>query len=97
MCRQILSRHGILIGGHVLSVGPAEDRRFNMADIEPEILKSLSREYFPVLFPSIRQEMRRQIEEARLALDSLGGGGGMRCDRIADRDGKPHVRREWRI
>ena len=73
VCRQILSRHGILIGGHVLSVGPAEDRRFNMADIEPEILKSLSREYFPVLFPSIRQEMRRQIEEARLALDRLGG------------------------
>ena len=41
VCRQILSRHGILIGGHVLSVGPAEDRRFNMADIEPEILDSL--------------------------------------------------------
>lgn len=64
-----------------------------MADIEPEILKSLSREYFPVLFPSIRQEMRRQIEEARLALDSLGGVVECAVTGLPDRDGKPHVRR----
>ncbi len=73
VCRQILKRRGIEIGGHVLSVGSVREEPFKEVSLNSETLEKLSGQYFPVLSPEKREEMKTAIENARLALDSLGG------------------------
>ncbi len=73
ICRQILKRRGIEIGGHVLSVGNVREEPFQEVLLDGKTLEGLSSQYFPVLCPEKREEMKKAIEKARLALDSLGG------------------------
>lgn len=73
VCRQLLERKGIQIGSHVLSIGTVEEPGFDPVSVSPSCLKELSRQYFPVLCPEKREEMKAEVEEARLSLDSVGG------------------------
>ncbi len=73
VCRQILSRRGIRIAGHVASIGPIRDSLFPETDIPVELMERLSSVYFPVIDAGAETAMRDVIEEARMSLDSVGG------------------------
>ena len=77
VCRQLLERRGILVASHVVQVGrdapDAVDPAFDGTAIDPEELRTLSRQYFPVREPRAREAMGRVIQEARLRQDSVGG------------------------
>lgn len=70
VCRQILSRRGIVIGAHARSIGSVQDIPLEPS---PQILQQLSTEYFPVLNADKKKAMYREIEQARTAQDSIGG------------------------
>ncbi len=72
VCRQILLRRGIHIGAHALSIGPVRDDAFPV-EIPDEMLDALARESFPTLNPNAKARMLDEIEDARKALDSVGG------------------------
>lgn len=73
VCRQILARRGIRIGGHVASVASVADIPFDPVQIPDQLLEELSAAYFPVIDVEKKEEMRALIEEARMAQDSVGG------------------------
>lgn len=70
VCRQILARHGIVLGAHALSIGSISD---SLLEPCPKVLSQLSGEYFPVLDAEKKAAMYREIEAARAAQDSIGG------------------------
>lgn len=73
VARQILARRGILVASHVASIGEVEDLAFDPVSIPVELMKRLSGEYFPVIDPDRKAEMRAVIESARMDCDSVGG------------------------
>ena len=73
MCRQLLEKRGVVIGGHVLSVGSVQDERFDPVNVSKEELSDLSQRYFPVRGEGVEEAMREEIESARMAQDSIGG------------------------
>ncbi len=73
IARQILEKRGIHIGAHALQIGPVQDRRFDPIHVRNEDLMRLSTSYFSLLDPEKEAPMRAVIEEARQALDSVGG------------------------
>ncbi len=73
VCRQILEKRGVHIGGHVLSIGPVRDTPFDPVHVSPAELDRLAARYFPVIGEGVEDAMRAEIETARMALDSIGG------------------------
>ena len=73
VCRQILKRRGVTIGAHVLAVHGVRDEPFDPAGVPAALLETLSERYFPTVRPEAETAMRAKIEEARRALDSVGG------------------------
>ena len=73
VCLQILERRGVRIAAHIRSVGEAEDRPFRELGEDPGTLDALAQAPFPVLEERAGEEMRRLIQEAREAGDSVGG------------------------
>lgn len=73
VCRQILSRRGVTIGGHVYSVGSVSDTPFDPVKISEKELIVLSKKSFPVVSAQAEKAMREEIEAARTARDSVGG------------------------
>lgn len=73
VCRQILEKRGVHIGGHVLSIGPVRDTPFDPVHVSPAELDRLAARYFPVIGEGVEEAMREEIETARMALDSIGG------------------------
>lgn len=74
VARQILERRGITVGSHVVQIGEStKERSFDAVAADPALLERLSGEYFPVIDPDAREEMRQIIEKARLDADSVGG------------------------
>ena len=73
ICRQILERRGIRIGGHVASVAQIQDTLFDPVDIPAELLETLSPTYFPVIDAGKKEAMAALIEDARMSQDSVGG------------------------
>lgn len=73
VCRQILARRGIRIGAHVLSIHGVFDTPFDPVSIPDSLLEDLSSRYFPTLSEKSQEEMRAEIETARINLDSVGG------------------------
>ncbi len=72
--RQILSRRGIVVASHVVQIGECQgDSSFDPVHPDIPLLERLSTEYFPVIDPAAREEMRQAIEAARLENDSVGG------------------------
>ncbi len=74
VARQLLERRGILVASHVVQIGGSTgESSFDGVHVDQALLKRLSGEYFPVIDPAAREEMRQIIEEARLEADSVGG------------------------
>ncbi len=73
VCRQILKRHGITVGGHIAAIAGIADQPFNSAAVTAEQLDRLSAVPFSLNDPSVEQKMRDAVETARLDLDSVGG------------------------
>ena len=65
-----LENEGIKIGTHIKSIGNAVDRNFDNLDSD---ISYLSDKPFPVLCEKSGDEMKAEIEKARLDLDSIGG------------------------
>lgn len=73
VCRAILRRRGVAIGGHVRRIGDVEDRAFDPAGVDAVQLDALAEQTFPLIDDSRRAVMRDAVEAARRAGDSLGG------------------------
>ena len=73
VCRQILARRGVTIGGHIYAIGNLFDIPFDPVDITAEHLNNLQRSFFALNKPDTEIPMRRMIDEARLQRDSVGG------------------------
>ena len=71
--RPALESRGVFIGGHVCQIGPICDERFDPVRVNGELLKNLSKDYFAVLNPPVREEMRRLVQTAAKNGDSVGG------------------------
>ncbi len=74
VARQILERRGILAASHVVQIGGSKlGSSFDSVTVDKALLNRLSSEYFPVIDPAAREEMRQIIEAARKDADSVGG------------------------
>ncbi len=74
VARQILERRDILLASHVVQIGEsAKENSFDGVHEDRELLRRLGGEYFPVIDPAAREEMRQIIETARKNADSVGG------------------------
>ena len=73
LCRQILRRRGVTVGGHIAAIGGVEDRRFDPVAVSSEQLEALSRVPFSLLDPAVEPFMRSAVEAARMEADSVGG------------------------
>ena len=73
ICRQILKDEGITVGGHILSVGNVCETSFDPVNVSAEHLETLNAKLFALNNPEAEELMRKEIEEARLEGDSVGG------------------------
>jgi len=69
---QILARRGIYVGAHLASVGTEEDTPFPLQPTK-ELLAEIAAKPFPVIDDGKGEAMRSAIQDARSALDSVGG------------------------
>lgn len=73
ICRQILARRGILIGGHIKNIGQVFDAPMDYVNVDGVTLDKLGQNFFALLDPGKEELMRAEIETARLEQDSVGG------------------------
>lgn len=73
VCKQILARRGVTVGGHILCVGTVYDHAFDPMRIHPDKLRALSNQYFALNNPECEEQMRAVIEAAKEDGDSVGG------------------------
>lgn len=73
VCRQILESRGIKIAAHINSIGTVNDTPFNPVCIEDELIEKLNNSTFALIDGSVEDAMRKQVEDARMSLDSIGG------------------------
>lgn len=73
VCRQILRRKGIAVGGHVLCIGDVYDEPLPTVQLDNSVLETLSKKTFATFSPEAEKKMRDTIEAARMAQDSVGG------------------------
>nr|MDD6336592.1 chorismate synthase [bacterium] len=73
ICMQILSRRGVHVGAHILSIGSARDTAMDAAAISPEQLDALAASAFPVLDPGAVAAMEAEVAAAAADRDSIGG------------------------
>lgn len=73
VCRQILRRRGVSIGGHIYEIGGVRDASFDAVNLGNGLLEKLASRPFSLCNPDIEQKMRDKIEAARKDGDSVGG------------------------
>ena len=73
ICRQILEKHGIVIGSHVLKIHAIWDTPFNAVSLDADALRLLNQEPFTVIDLQKKREMCARIAQAQAEKDSLGG------------------------
>lgn len=73
VCRQILRRRGVTVGGHILRIADAWDDAFDPVNVTAEQLEALSARPFSLLREKAEPAMRNAVEAARMAADSVGG------------------------
>ncbi len=73
VCRQILARRGITVGGHIYAIGNVYDIPFDPVEVNAEQLVELQKHFFALNKPETEPTMRRMIDEARMERDSVGG------------------------
>lgn len=71
--KQILAQKGVTVGAHIKQIGGVRDDLADYNDISVELLKKLSSSCFSLIDENIESDMRKEIEKARLNLDSVGG------------------------
>lgn len=73
ICKQILKKRGITIGGHVLNIGEVYDIGFNPVSVDEELLDNLSSSYFSTISDNAKEQMRELILDIGKEGDSIGG------------------------
>lgn len=73
ICRQVLSRRGITIGGHILNIGEMFDIGFNPVTVDKPQLESLNTGYFSTISAEAKEQMRSLILDTAKDGDSIGG------------------------
>lgn len=73
MCKLFLRSKGIEVGSHIASVGQIMDTPFDDINVSKEQLAALRTQAYPVINPRAQEAMLNQIEQVRLARDSIGG------------------------
>lgn len=73
VCRQILARRGVRIAGHIAAIGAVDDVPFDPVHVPQALLETLSRSPFALIDGAKEAAMRQEVDEARRALDSVGG------------------------
>ena len=73
VCKQILRRRGVHVGGHILEIAGVRDRRFDPVAVNGGMLEALSARPFSLLDPAVEAAMREKVEAARMDCDSVGG------------------------
>ena len=73
MCKLFLRSKGMTVGSHIASIGQIMDTPFDDVEISAQQLEELRLQQYPVINPRAQQAMLDQIEQARLAQDSMGG------------------------
>lgn len=74
IAKQILSKNGIFVVGHVLQIGKAKDTEFCSTSIYQDLIEKLSTEYFATISESAKKKMNSEIMAAKLDnADSIGG------------------------
>lgn len=72
IAKQILKQHGIRIGGHILSVGTVEDKRFDIS-CDDQLLDTLLSKPYPTINDDVFANMEQVILNAKASRDSVGG------------------------
>ncbi len=72
VCKQILEDKGITISAYISQIGDIKGASYMDNDIEKIDLNNIDKD-FPLLDNSKKEEMLKEIENAREELDSLGG------------------------
>ncbi len=73
ICRQLLEKDGIRIAAHISSIGSVNDKCFNPIEIDNALIDRLNNMKFTLIDESVEENMRAQVESARMSLDSIGG------------------------
>lgn len=73
IAKQILSRRGIEVGAHLLSVGTIKDAAYSTVGLTKEELLSPAAKELPVLDEAAGAKMAAEIEAVKRELDSVGG------------------------
>ena len=73
VARQFLAARGIQIGAHIAAIAGIADERFDPVRVDAGQLCALRGMRFPLLRPSLEDAMRAAVQDARDALDSVGG------------------------
>lgn len=73
VCRQILARRSITVGGHILRIGGVDDVRFDPVSVTAAQLDALSAVPFSLCNAAAEAPMREAVEAARMQCDSVGG------------------------
>ena len=73
VCRQILARRGVTVGGHIYAIGNMYDDPFDPVSVNADQLLALQEKFFALNRPEAERGMRRRIDDARSDRDSVGG------------------------
>lgn len=73
IAKQILKSRGILIGGHIKSIGHVEDKSFDGIDVNEELLERLKTSKIPTIEKEKGIEMETLILDVKEEKDSIGG------------------------
>lgn len=70
---QFLSMKGITIGTHLLRIGSIEDDRLDPVNPSTDLLEAFKKMRFPVIRKELVERMKKEIDDARMDRDSVGG------------------------
>ena len=73
VCKQLLARRGIFVGGHIAAIGGVADTSFDPVGLTQSELLAPGERPFPVLNEAAGEEMKAVIAAARAERDSVGG------------------------
>ena len=73
LCLQLLEKHGVTVGAHILSIENERDEAVDALSVTPEMLIDASRREPPVFSEQAGERMKAAIERARMDCDSVGG------------------------
>ena len=73
ICKQILKEKGIVVAAHVKSIKDIKDKSFLDSDIDLNFVEALKTFELPLIDKSIKENMRKEILEAKEDMDSVGG------------------------